>query len=396
MTKKLVSTDRLMVPIAHFSLGQRVDNVIHLGATAGTDPNRRLAGSAPGVTDIGAQTDLMYRNMAIALELLGGSMNDVVRVKGYITDWRDFKTYNEVHAQHFTAPLPSRATVGTWGFPLPFAIIEVEFTAIVGAAKRYPVTDALPQASGPYPQAGVTCGDHHFGVVVGEDRSGRVVEGIPAQTEHALANLEATLKASAMSLMDVVMLTVTLADIRDYHAFEEVFRSVFRPPYPARTISGAPLADPDMLVEIETISVAGGGRPVIGYGALPQAGAASPAMLAGEHLYVSAQPGVAADGSMPRGAEAQTRAAWQRVEAILAEVGMNVTDVVRTNNWLTDWRSYAGFNTGFGAFVVPPFPPRATVIGALTDPHSCVQVEAVGHRLGRDATVIDVNHGKNA
>ena len=117
MAKKLVSTDRLMVPIAHFSLGQRVGNEIHLGATAGTDPSRRLAGSAPGLTDIRAQTDLMYHNMAIALELLGGSMNDVVRVKGYITDWRDLKAYNEVYTQHFKAPMPSRTTVGTWGFP---------------------------------------------------------------------------------------------------------------------------------------------------------------------------------------------------------------------------------------------------------------------------------------
>ena len=61
MAKKLVGTDRLMIPIAHFSLGQRVGDVIHLGATAGTDPDRRLAGSTPGITDIRAQTDLMYR-----------------------------------------------------------------------------------------------------------------------------------------------------------------------------------------------------------------------------------------------------------------------------------------------------------------------------------------------
>ena len=396
MAKKLVGTDRLMIPIAHFSLGQRVGDVIHLGATAGTDPDRRLAGSTPGITDIRAQTDLMYRNMAIALELLGGSMSDVVRVKGYLTDWRDLKTYDEVYAQHFTAPLPCRATVGSWGFPLPFAMIEVELTAIVGAARRYGAAQTLPRQSGRCPPAGVACGDHHFCVAFGEDQTGRIVEGIAAQTKLALANLAATLEASAMTLEDVVMLTITLADIREYPAFEGVFRPVFKPPYPARTISGAPLADPDMRVQIESISVAGGGRPVVGIGVPPQAGAASPAMLAGEHLYISAQPGVAADGSMPRGAEAQTRAAWLRVEAILAEAGMDVTDVVRTNNWLTDWRSYAGFNAGFGAFVAPPFPPRATVIGTLPDPHACVQIEAVGHHLGRDSIVIDVIRGKDS
>ena len=396
MAKTLVCTDRLMVPIAHFSLGLRVGTAIHLGATAGTDANRRLAGSTPGLTDIAAQTDQMYRNMALALELLGGRIEDVVRIKGYITDWRDFRGYNEAYARHFKPPLPSRATVGTWGFPLPFAVIEVELTAIVGGANHRPISTALPPASGPFPQAGVASGDHHFGVVVGEDPSGNVVDGVAAQTGHALANLEATLEASSMTLRDVVMLTVTLADIRDYPAFEEVFRSVFKPPYPARTISGAPLANPDLLVEMESIAVAGGGRPVEGSGALLQSGAASPAMLAGEHLYISAQLGVATDGSMPRGVEAQTRAAWQRIEALLAEAGMDVTDVVRTNNWLTDWRSYAGFNSGFGAFVVPPFSPRTTVIGSLTDPRARVQVEAIGHRQGRDAIVLDVSTCKQA
>lgn len=391
MAKRVVSTDLLMVPIAHFSHGLRVGNTIHLGAAAGTDPNRRLAGSAPGLPDIAAQTDQMFRNLGLGLELLGGSIADVVRVKGYITDWRDFSSYNEVYARHFKAPWPSRATVGTWGFPLPFAVIEVELTAVVGGANRRAVTGTLPPVSGPFPQAGVVSGDHHFSVVVGEDKSGKVVDGIAAQTRHALSNLEATLRASSMSLRDVVMLTVTLGDIREYPAFEEVFRSVFTPPYPARTISGAPLADLDLRVEIETIAVAGGGRAVEGFGTIRQSGAASPAMLAGEHLYIGAQLGVSQDDFMPLGVEAQTRAAWQRIEAILAEAGMDVADVVRTNNWLTDWRSYAGFNSGFGAFVVPPFPPRATVIGSLTDPRACIQIEAVGHRRGREALVLEAS-----
>ena len=48
MAKHIVASDRLMVPIAHFSHGVRVGSTIHLGAAAGVDRDRRLAGRASG------------------------------------------------------------------------------------------------------------------------------------------------------------------------------------------------------------------------------------------------------------------------------------------------------------------------------------------------------------
>ncbi len=339
-----------MAPIAHFSHGLRVGDEIHLGAAAGTDANRRLAGTLPGLTDVRAQTVQLYRNMKLALELLGGRAEDVARIKNYLVDWRDFGGYDEAYREHW--PLqPSRTTVGTWGFPLPFAVIEAELTAVVGSS-----------AAGRY------------GVAVGDG-----VEGVAAQTQKALAG---------MKQGDIVKLTVTLAELRDYPAFEEAFKKSWQPPYPARTVSVAPLSQPQRRVEIESVAVAGGGRPVNGLGAFPSLGAASPAMLAGQHLYVSAQAGIDRQGRLASGPEAQSRAAWERICALLSEAGMDVTDVVRTNNWLTDWRSYAAFNAGYGAFVVEPYPPRATVIGSLLEAGALVQIEAIAHAEGRNATVL--------
>ena len=111
-------------------------------------------------------------------------------------------------------------------------------------------------------------------------------------------------------------------------------------------------------------------------------------MLAGKHLYVSAQAGIDRQGRLASGPEAQSRAAWERICALLSEAGMDVTHVVRTNNWLTDWRSYPAFNAGYGAFVVAPYPPRATVIGGLLEPGGLVQIDAIAHAEGRNATVL--------
>jgi enamine deaminase RidA (YjgF/YER057c/UK114 family) len=71
MAKKIIHTDRLMKPIAHFSHAVRVGNVIHIGATAGTDSQRQVSGSVAGMVDIADQTARMFANVGIVLNLLG-------------------------------------------------------------------------------------------------------------------------------------------------------------------------------------------------------------------------------------------------------------------------------------------------------------------------------------
>ena len=338
MAKNVLRTEALMKPIAQFSHGLRVGNEIHLGATAGTDRHRRLAGASPGLADARAQAGRMYENMKLALELLGGRLSDVVRLKTYVTDWRDLAACEEACAVHFGSSKLCGTTVGTWGFPLPQALIEADLTATAGQRTHQHVT----------------------------------VGG--ADIAQALAEL-----AARMPVSEVVKVTVTLADVRDYEAFEERYRAIFEPPYPARTLTQAPLREAGWRIQVEAIAVPGGGK-ALG----PRARAASSAaMLAGDHLFISAQTGEGDD------AESQARAAVRRIRAILDEAGLQPADIVRTSNWLTDWRSYAAFNAGYGQLFEPPYPPRTTVIGSLAEPQALLQIEAQAHRQGRNATVLE-------
>jgi 2-iminobutanoate/2-iminopropanoate deaminase len=247
------------------------------------------------------------------------------------------------------------------GFPLPQATVEAEIITQVGPPTRRFVV------AGPFDDAGrIPCGADPA-----------------AQTGHALDALVRTLSEAGNSLRDVVMLRMTLADIRDLSAVEGTCRRTFAAPYPACTVVGAPLAHPDQLIELEAIVVKGGGQPVGGI--QDTLGCASPAMLAGDYLYISAQ-------RAPAGAtvDTQTRFAWNQIDALLAMADMRIEDVIHTTNVLTDWRSYGGFNAGYGAHAHPPYPPRATVQGDLSEPRALVQIEAIAHRHGRDATFINV------
>ncbi len=373
MPRSVVRTDRLMVPIAHFSFGTRAGDWVYIGATAGTDAKRRLAGASPGLADAGAQSAQMFANLELSLELLGASARDLVRVKTYLTDWRDLSAYEAEYERHLAPHRPSHSIVGTRGFPLPQASVETEFLAVL--------------------QRGA--GSPRCFVASPVDVKGKVADSDPAaQTALALQNLAKSLEAAGLSLKDVVMLSVALSDIRHFVAFEAEFRRHFGVPYPARSVQGCSLERPGMLVEVEAFAVAGGGRPVMGLGQPGFLGAASPGMLAGDALYIGAQLGVRGDGSFPPDVESQVRLAWERINALLRDAGMAPESVIHTANTLTDWRCYAAFNSGFAGFVSAPFPPRATVLGDIVDPRALVQIETLAHKEGGDATVIEVKpHG---
>ena len=66
-----------------------------------------------------------------------------------------------------------------------------------------------------------------------------------------------------------------------------------------------------------------------------------------------------------------------------------VRDPAELEPWLTDWRGYRDFNAAYGEFVEPPYPPRATVLAGLVPPSAQVQIEAIAHRAGGEATVLD-------
>lgn len=81
--------------------------------------------------------------------------------------------------------------------------------------------------------------------------------GIQAQTRAALGNIEAALAARDLTLSSLVKCTVFLANIDDFAAMNEVYRSVLPAPRPARTTVAAKLVF-NAAIEIDCIAAASG------------------------------------------------------------------------------------------------------------------------------------------
>ncbi len=81
---------------------------------------------------------------------------------------------------------------------------------------------------------------------------------IEEQTEHAIDNLEAILRADGATLENVVKATVHLSDAKLFARYNEVYRRRFRAPYPARMTAGSDLSMvPGLMILIDVIAYVG-------------------------------------------------------------------------------------------------------------------------------------------
>ncbi len=78
--------------------------------------------------------------------------------------------------------------------------------------------------------------------------------GIKGEATQALDNMKAVLEKHGASLDDVVKVSVFLADIRDWPAFNEVYRGYFKNGFPARSALGASGLAVGARVEVECIA----------------------------------------------------------------------------------------------------------------------------------------------
>ena len=78
--------------------------------------------------------------------------------------------------------------------------------------------------------------------------------GIQAEARQTLENIRTTLEAHGYSMRDVVKCTVMLADIAEWATFNEVYKTYFSPPYPARSALGANGLAIGARVEVECLA----------------------------------------------------------------------------------------------------------------------------------------------
>jgi 2-iminobutanoate/2-iminopropanoate deaminase len=116
-------------------------------------------------------------------------------------------------------------------------------------------TGGAPPAGGPYSQA-IRSGDLVFcsGQLGLDPTTGELADGVEAQAERSLRNLQAVLDATGLTFHDVVKTTIFLADIADFATVNAVYARFMPDPSPARSTIGVGALPKAGLVEIEAIA----------------------------------------------------------------------------------------------------------------------------------------------
>lgn len=87
---------------------------------------------------------------------------------------------------------------------------------------------------------------------------------------------------------------------------------------------------------------------------------------------------VSEDGTVELDIRIQTRALLANLESILADVDLDLTDLVDLTTFLVDMDDFGGYNEVYGEVFADGGPARTTVaVAALPHPHLLIEMKAI-------------------
>ena len=113
-----------------FTRGLRTGNRIVIAGTIGVEADGSAAPEA------GAQADRCFALIRGYIEELGGRMEDVVRIRMFVTDIADADAVSAAFSKHLKATCPAGTLVAIAGLYRPEIKVEIEVEAVVQSQPR--------------------------------------------------------------------------------------------------------------------------------------------------------------------------------------------------------------------------------------------------------------------
>lgn len=108
----------------------------------------------------------------------------------------------------------------------------------------------------------------------------------------------------------------------------------------------------------------------------------SQAIDCGDLVFLSGQiPLVPETGLVAKGGlEAQAHQMFANIQAVLAEAGMSLSNVVKTTVFMTDLSQFAAFNAVYAEYFKAPYPARSCVEVSALPKGVLVECELIARR----------------
>ena len=123
--KKNYSTSKAPAAIGPYSQAIEMKNTLYISGQIPINPETGKLVEG----DISEQTEQVFRNIAVILDVSGYSFSDVVKSTCLLSDMANFRAMNEVYARYYSEKQPARAAFAVKELPLG-ALIEIETIAM--------------------------------------------------------------------------------------------------------------------------------------------------------------------------------------------------------------------------------------------------------------------------
>ena len=107
----------------------QVGDTVHVSGQGPLDPQGKIVGN----DNMFIQSQQVFANLRAVLAEAGATMDDVVKITGFITDTGRYAEYSAARAEAFPNNIPASSTVTVADLVLPGMLVEVEAIAILGS-----------------------------------------------------------------------------------------------------------------------------------------------------------------------------------------------------------------------------------------------------------------------
>ncbi len=336
--KKFLTNDGSR-PTGLFAPGLMVGKTVYIAGKGDYRPNEEFPNKVRNC----------LAEVAKSLKVGGLDLSNVVAAQCYLEDPQNYAKFNEVYGEFFPQRPPARTTLGVPNVP---GDSRVEITCVAYTDPSEIKQIGTQPGGRPY-SSGILAGKTLYISGKGDQLpDGSHPATFEEQVRQTMRNVESVLKEAGLDFRHVVFSNVYLDKYENYAIANKVYSEFFEfGNEPARATVFVDWIPGDSHVEITCIATTDlASRKVVRpasmkYGFEERAMSASPAVWAGDTLYISGLTGFdPLTGGVPAGLENQVRRMAQSDIDILSAAGLSLQDIVSGHVYLRDISDYAPLN----------------------------------------------------
>jgi enamine deaminase RidA (YjgF/YER057c/UK114 family) len=324
-----------------------------------------VSGQGSSAKDLTSQASEAMHKVQAVLRGAGMDFENVVWINVYLTDANDQAALDDVYWKMIGSSPPARTVLTVAALPKGEKV-EINCIAVADAGERKAIWPAgWPRGPHVDPPA-IEAGEMLYLSAQGGQNplTGKANPDFSAETKQALENVSTILNTAQMTMKNVLWVNPYMSVSGQYDVMGKVYASYFEfgntPGRGTIQVVGLPKGE-----HIVFTCIAGSDlskRKAVRPRNMPPSKTASPGILYGDTLYLSAKDGfIPGQGMVTPLFDLQLRQSMRNLLDGLQEVDMDFSNVVFSTVYLRQMKDSSQMSELYNKFFTPPYPTRTTL-----------------------------------